>query len=119
MHNRIASDENFKASILNGLRRALPGLVVFTAQSNIARGTADIDVLSWAASNGCILLTHDSATMEAPAYERVAQGLPMPGVFIVPWDFPIGHAVEQLVLAFAAGRDDEWTNAVVRLPLRV
>ena len=84
MHNRIATDENFKATILDGLRRALPDLVVFTAQSNIARGTADIDVLAWAADNGCILLTHDSATIEAPAYQRMAEGLPMPGVFIVP-----------------------------------
>ena len=118
MHNRIAADENFKWPILRGLERQFPGLLVINAQAHLPRGHPDDEVLRWAAETSCILLTHDSETIEAPAYSRVAKGLLMPGVIVVPWDFPIGRAIDQIALMLGAGRDGEWENTVVRLPLR-
>ena len=52
-------------------------------------------VLEWAAARGLVLLTHDRKTIPPFAYARVAAGLPMPGVFLVSDDMPIGQAIDE------------------------
>ena len=75
-------------------------------------------VLEWAAGEGRVLLTHDFATMSDFAYERVADGLPMPGVVMVPADMGIATVINELVLVAEASLDDEWEGRVRYLPLR-
>jgi len=48
-----------------------------------SKGADDPAVLAWAAGEGRVLLTHDVNTLTAFGYERVAQELPMQGVFEV------------------------------------
>ncbi len=38
-------------------------------------------MLEWAPNDARIVLTHELATMRDYAYQRIAAGLPMPGVF--------------------------------------
>ena len=47
-------------------------------------GKSDPMVLEWAAREMRVLLTHDVRTMRYHAYARLAAGLSMPGVFVVP-----------------------------------
>jgi len=61
-------------------------------------GADDRAVLEWAASERRVLLTHDANTITAFAYERIAQGLPMPGVFEVSLKIPISTAIEEIIL---------------------
>ena len=55
--------------------------------------------------------------MAGYAYERVVAGQPMPGVFEVDQDMPIGNAVEELELIVRASLPDEWEGQVRFLPL--
>jgi hypothetical protein len=59
----------------------------------------DPEILEWVAANGRVLLTHDRNTVPSFAFERVAAGLPMPGVFLVSSHLPIGQAIDQLLIA--------------------
>ena len=55
--------------------------------------------------------------MTAHASERVARGLPMPGVFVLPERRPIGQAITELELLVLATEPDEWRDQVIFLPL--
>ncbi len=80
---RLAFDENFNFDVVRGLIQRAPALDLVRVQDMVLRGADDPTILAWAASEGRILLTHDRNTLIGFAYERVAQGLPMPGVFAV------------------------------------
>lgn len=114
---RYAADENINWDILNGLRLRNPDIDVATAQERSMRGEKDTDVLEWAAQEGRILLTHDVNTMRGLAYERIRRGQPTPGVFIIPEDYSVGQAIDDLELAALASRDLEWENRVCFFPL--
>jgi len=64
-----------------------------------------------------VLLTHDRKTMPSFAYERVAAGLPMPGVFLVSDAMPIGQAIEQVLMAAQCLTEDETKNVVWYFPM--
>lgn len=115
---RFLADENFNGRILRGLQRRVPELDVVRAQDiDELYGQDDPVVLAWAADAGRVVLTQDVATMAGYAYERVVAGQPMPGVFEVDQDMPIGQAVEQLELIVQASLPGEWEGQVRFFPL--
>lgn len=114
----FASDENFNNDIVRGLLRRKPDLDIVRMQDAGLSGANDPDVLEWAASEGRLLLTHDSMTMIDYAYDRVKAGKSMPGVIEVPDDVPIGKAIEDVLLIAEASHRDEWNGAVIYLPLK-
>lgn len=81
---RLAADENFKAQIIRGLIRRHQQIDIVRIQDVGLQGAADPEVLEWAANQGRILLSHDVVTLPDAAYSRVARGMLMPGVFLVP-----------------------------------
>ncbi len=75
-------------------------------------------LLEWAAQEARILLTHDVETMVGFAYARIAEGLPMPGLFVVGSTALIGTVVEHLLIALGSTlSDNEWEGQVVYFPL--
>lgn len=115
---RLLADENFNGRILRGLLRKVPELDVVRAQDiGQLYGAEDPEVLAWAAEEGRVTLTHDAATMAGFAFERVVAGLPMPGVFEIDQDMPIGEAIAELVLIVHASLPGEWEGQVRFLPL--
>jgi hypothetical protein len=62
-------------------------------------------------------VNYDVATMPDAAYRRVAEGLPMPGVFAVPWSASIGQVIEDLLLLAEASVPGEWEGQIIYLPL--
>lgn len=115
---RFLADENFNGRILRGLQRRVPSLDVVRVQDlEKLQGADDPVLLEWAAEQGRILLTHDISTMGRHAYNRVIGGLPMPGVFEVSTDLPVGVAIEELVLIAKASLPGEWEGQVRFLPL--
>jgi len=78
----------------------------------------DPSVLAWAASERRVLLTHDASTLIGYAYERVRQGLPMPGVFEVRQEVAIGVAIEEVLMLAECSIEGEWEGRVSYLPLR-
>ena len=113
---RLVSDENFNGNIVRGLLRRNPELPLVRVQDVGLRQTPDADILEWAATQERVLLSHDASTVPAAAYQRIGDGKPMPGVFIVPDRMPIGQAIDEIL--FLVDVDPgEWKDQVLFLPL--
>jgi predicted nuclease of predicted toxin-antitoxin system len=91
---RFLADENLKRPIVLGLRRKT--IDCARSQENLGAGASDAEVLAWAAADGRVLLSHDYRTMIDFALERVARGLEMPGLIMIPEHVEIGFAVDEL-----------------------
>jgi predicted nuclease of predicted toxin-antitoxin system len=114
---KLVSDENFNGDILRGLFRRRPDLDVARVQDIGLAGALDPDILVWAAAESRIVLTHDRVTMPFCAYERVRAGQPMPGVFLVNDQMPLGQAIEELLLAVECLTHEECKDLVRFFPL--
>jgi len=113
---RFAADENFDGRILQGLRARLPDLDIVRVQDTALAQSPDPELLAWLAVEERILLTHDAKTMPGFIYERVRQGLSMPGVIEVQHSTPIGQAIDELEVMIGAGRPSDFENLVI--PIR-
>jgi hypothetical protein len=71
----------------------------------------------WAADQGRIIVTHDISTLAKHAFNRIAAGQPMPGVFEVTSVAPVGQAIDDLILLAECSFDGEWEGQVRFLPL--
>lgn len=114
---RLLSDENFNGDIVRGLFLKCPALDLVRVQDV---GLAEVDdptILDWAAANNRILLTHDRATMPNFAYERMTAGKFMPGMFVFNDRFPVGQAIDEILLANTCSNQAEWSGHVVYFPL--
>jgi hypothetical protein len=114
---RLAADENFNADIVRGLLRRLPDLDIVRVQDAGLSGADDPAVLEWAAREGRIVLTHDLSTLVTFAFERIASGRPMPGVFAARSRGPVGSTIEDLLLLAEGSVGGEWEGQVCFLPL--
>lgn len=114
---RLAADENFNNNIVRGLIRRKPDVDIVRIQDVGLFGADDPAVLEWAAQQGRLLVSHDVTTLTKHAYDRVAAGLRMAGVFEVPSSLSIGRAVEDLLLIIECSFEGEWEGQVRYLPL--
>lgn len=115
---RLATDEDFNNRIVRGLLRRQPELDILRVQDAGLAGSDDEEVLAWAASEGRILITHDVTTMKQTAYDRIAAGLPMPGVFEISQGVSIGKALDEILLLVLCSDRDEWEGQIRFLPLK-
>jgi hypothetical protein len=114
---RILADENFHGAIMRGLLRRIPELDVVRVQDIGLEGREDLEILAIAAEQDRVLLTHDVKTITRFAYERLAAGLPLPGILEVPQDMNIGQAVEEILLMAEYMPPEEWQDRIYYLPL--
>jgi predicted nuclease of predicted toxin-antitoxin system len=108
----LLSDENFNGEIVRGLLRRRPDLDLVRVQDVGLIGHDDPSVLEWAAQEGRILLTHDRATIPDFAYERINAGSAMPGVFVIGNRYPVGQAIEEILLLVLCSEAEEWEGIV-------
>lgn len=113
---RFLADENFNGRIVRGIRLINPDAAIIRAQDTEIYEAPDPMVLEWAAEHGYIVLTHDVHTMIGFAYERIAAGLPMFGVIVVPQALAIGQVIDELLTMLGASTAEEWANRVEYLP---
>ena len=114
---RFLTDENFTQAIVDGVLRRVPNLDIVRVQDVGLRTLRDPVMLEFAASDDRIVLTHDIATMGNYARDRLAAGKPMPGVFEISQNLPIGRVIDEIVMIAECSRDDEWNGSIRRLPL--
>jgi predicted nuclease of predicted toxin-antitoxin system len=114
---RVLADENSSGDIVRGLFLRQPDLDLVRVQDVGLAGADDASVLGWAADNQRIILTHDRATLPDFAYQRLATGRQVAGVFIVNSRFPVGQAIDQILLLVEGSEQAEWSGRVVHLPL--
>jgi predicted nuclease of predicted toxin-antitoxin system len=113
----LVSDENFDGDILRGLLRSLPTLDVVRVQNFGLTQSPDSMILTWAAREQRVLLTHDRHTIPNFAYERVRMGEAMAGVFLVSDQMPTAQAIEELLLALHCLSGDDCKDRVIYFPL--
>jgi hypothetical protein len=114
---RFAADENFDGNILKERRKRFPDLDNVRVQDTRMYQAPDPAVLGWAAKEERIILTHDVQTLVGDAYAHVEQGLPLPGVILIPDTLPIGKALDDLEVAIGAGSPDNFKDRVTFIPL--
>ncbi len=114
---RFAADENFNGDIVRGLLRRNATLDIVRVQDAGLSGADDPSVLQWAAEQGRIVITHDVSTLAKHAFDRIAAGQPMPGVFEVASVASIGRVIDDLILLVECSFDGEWEGQVRFLPL--
>jgi hypothetical protein len=116
---RLASDADVHGAIIRGLRRQLPELDFMRTHDALAAGSPDCEVLAWAAKENRVLITNDRNTMVGQAYQRVADGEPMPGLIVTTNEQSLGAAINDIVLiANCVPADEIASEMVVFLPLR-
>lgn len=104
-------DENFNNDVLRGLLRQKPDADILRVRDIPEIASApDPIVLEWAAQEGRMLFAH--------AYARVEAGKPMPGVFEVSTNAPVGDIIEDMFLVIVASQEGEWESQVRYLTLR-
>ncbi|MBX3066057.1 MAG: DUF5615 family PIN-like protein [Anaerolineae bacterium] len=116
---RFAADENFDGRILDGLRARMPDLDIVRVQDTEMYQSPDDKLLAWLAKENRILLTHDVRTIPRFVFERVRDGLPVPGVIEVhKEDTSIGTAIDDLEVVIGAGTPEDFENQVKYIPIR-
>lgn len=114
---RFLADENFNGKLLDTLRAAMPEIDVLCVQDTDKIASPDPELLAWAAEQGRILLTHDVQTLVGFAYNRVREGLYMPGIIEVRITQSIGAIADELALMIGASTLDEFENQVRYIPI--
>lgn len=113
---RLLFDQDFNHNILRGLFLRLPNLDGVTALQAGLNEAPDPKVLDWAARQGRIVVTHDVNTMPDHVYQRIGRREPVIGVFVIPQEFPIGEAIEELEALISCSFEGEWDNLIVFIP---
>ncbi len=113
---RSLADENFHGDAIDGLLARRPEMDLVRVQDVGLAEAKDPDILTWAAANDRILLTHDKATVPTFAYDRVGRGETMPGVFVAD-GMTVREIIDEVLLFDAASDQTEWADRVVFLPL--
>jgi hypothetical protein len=110
---RLASDADVHGDLIRGLRRHRPELDLIRVQDALPEGTADLDVLAWAAAEGRVLITNDRNTMIGFAYQRRAEGKPVPGLITTTNDQSIGSAIDDILLIAEFLAEEDMINQFV------
>lgn len=98
---KILADQNFNGKILKGLKSRI----------------SDYALLTFAAAENRIILTHDSKTFPDFVYEKIFKNEKMCGVIIVSNRCPIGQAIDEIEIALQCNSKSDWENNVTRIPL--
>jgi predicted nuclease of predicted toxin-antitoxin system len=115
MKIRFQADNDFRFPIVSGVILREAAIDFQSAATLGLDGVPDKKVLSMAADEGRILVTHDRNTMPRHFREFV-RFRHSPGVFLISQRVPIGEAVAALVMGWSLSEAEEWENQLVVLP---
>jgi len=113
---RFQADYDFNHRIIRAVRTRVPAIDFQTAHRAQLIGLPDEEVLSIAAFEGRILVSHDVTTMPDHFAAFVTQQN-NPGLFLIPQSLSINRAVEELLLIWGAPEPEEYVNTIIWLPL--
>lgn len=114
---RFLTDEDIKSAILDGVRLRLSQLDIVRVQDVGLRTLRDERILEFAAIDRRIVISHDVRTMMGHAKNRLRLGKPLPGLFLIRQDVPIGLAIEEIVMVAECSQPEEWNGKIRFLPL--
>jgi hypothetical protein len=110
------ADNDFNQTIIATLLRLEPTIDFKTAGSVGLHGLNDLTVLSIAASDSRVLVSHDQTTMPQAFAEFIVENTSA-GLLIVPQVLSFSVVIEELLMVYLASEADEWINRITYLPL--
>ena len=110
------ADADLNRAIVTGVQRREPALDFLTSNEAGIEGQGDPDVLEFAASQGRVLVSHDTSSMPVHFFDRLRSGRSSPGVFLVRQRAPVGQVVESILLVWSASAAGEWAGHIHYLP---
>jgi len=113
---RFQADADLNLIILLATIRREPRIDFLTAEAAGLTGLKDPEVLTIAAREGRVLVSHDQKTMPRHFAEFIAH-TPSPGLLIVPQHLSVATAVADLLLIWFTTEVEEWINQIRFLPL--
>jgi hypothetical protein len=113
---RFQADADLNQVIVSAVVRRVPAIDFRTATSASLAGLKDQEVLAVAARDGCILVTHDQATMPRH-FGEFLRSQHSPGLIVVPQHLPLGEAADDLILIWTVTAAEEWTDRIAFLPI--
>lgn len=114
---KFLADEDFNNRIVRGIRRRSDEIDIVRVHEVGLLGQDDPIVLEWAAEEGRIVLTHDTATMIGFAYDRIREQLEFPGMIAVSQYASIGDVIDD-VERIASNDDFQLHDQVIYLPFK-
>lgn len=114
---RFLADHNFNEHVLTGFLGLDPSVDVLRTRDVGLERASDEDLLEWAASTGRVILTHDEHTLVGFAYDRVAAGLPMPGVVLVHQWVTVRRGIDDVLYLAPVGASTDFEDRVIHVPL--
>ena len=116
MKLRFLADADLNFQIVVAVRQWERAIDFQSANEARLKGMKDPQVLSYAAREGRILVTHDRSTM--PDYfSSFIKSHQSPGLIIISQQLAISVAGNDLKLMWAASEAEEWANQITFLPL--
>ena len=116
MSIRFLADADLNQAVVIGVRSREAALDFLPAPEANLEGRSDPDVLEFAASQGRILVSHDTSTMPVHFSDRLRSGRMSPGVFLVRQRASVGQVVEAILLVWSASAPEEWAGQIHYLP---
>ncbi|MGC2661156.1 MAG: DUF5615 family PIN-like protein [Bryobacteraceae bacterium] len=117
MSIRFQADNDLKRIIVDATLRREPHIDFQTAQAARLDGLDDEAVLSLAAAQSRILVSHDKRTMPKALASFHASGGTSPGILLViPQSVAAREVLEALILIWADDRPDDWRNLIAKIP---
>jgi predicted nuclease of predicted toxin-antitoxin system len=113
---RFLADQNLNNDIVSGVLRRLPEIDFETAHEAGLDSASDAELISFAAKEGQILVTHDRKTM--PKYfGRFIETQNSAGVLLISQNCEISVAIEELILIWEVSEAEEFLNLIRQIPL--
>lgn len=114
---RLLIDQDLDHDILRGLMRRIPQVDAVTALEIGMGQASDPQLLTWAAHEGRVIVTHDRRTMPTHAADLMNEGENIAGLLVVPRSMPLQQVIADLELMITCSENNEWVNVVRYLPL--
>lgn len=112
MKVKFQADNDLDRTIVRGVLRRRP---LMSFQSQPLNEMDDLAVLSLAAQEDRILVSHDVSTMPR-AFAEYRRANHSPGVLLVPQDSALPDTIEQLLLIWELSEAAEWRDRICYLP---
>jgi Domain of unknown function (DUF5615) len=114
---RFLADADLNKAIMSGVLRREPSLDFLAAHAAQLRSMSDIEVLTLAAEQGRVLVSHDVGTMPSHFKAFQKSGKQSSGVFLIPQSLDVGMAIDELLTVWLASEAADWEDRLVWLPL--
>jgi len=113
---RFLADADLNQAIVKGVRGREPALDLMSAAEAHLEGLSDLEVIVFAASQGRILISHDTSTMPVHFAGYLRTGGGSPGVLLVRQRASYGQVIEAILTIWSASNAAEWVDQIYYLP---